>query len=74
MKKIREIKSSKTQKGNEFEPKRNDNSVSEKSYVWPEENEEQRSMNIRMKEQPFQSSKKPEEEKKSKVENAKIIE
>ena len=63
MKKIREIKSSKTQKGNEFEPKRDNNSVSEKSYVWPEENEEQRSMNIRMKEQPLQSSTKPEKKK-----------
>ncbi len=60
MKKIDETKSSKTQKGKEFEPKRNNNSVSEKSYVWSEENEEQRSMNIRMKEQPFQSSAKPE--------------
>ena len=63
MKKIREIKSSKTQKGNEFEPKRDNNSVSEKSYVWPEENEEQRSMNIRMKEQLLQSSTKPEKKK-----------
>lgn len=66
MKKIKEIKSSKTQKGSEFEPKRNDNSVSEKSYVWPEENEEQRSMNIRMKEQPFQTSAKPEKKKRQK--------
>ena len=60
MKKIKEIKSSKTQKGNEFEPQRKDNSDRDKSPIWPEEYEEQRSMNIRMKEQPLQSSIKPE--------------
>ncbi len=63
MKKIREIKGGKTQKGTEFEPKRKDNSTGEKSPIWPEEYEEQRSMNIRMKEQPLQSSKKPEKNK-----------
>lgn len=63
MKKDKESKSSKTQKGKEFEPKRNGNSVSEKSYVWPQENEEQMSMNIRMKPQPLQSSVKQEKKK-----------
>ncbi len=64
MKKIREIKSGKTQKGTEFEPKRKDNSTGEKSPIWPEEYEEQRSMDIRMKPQPFQSSAKPEKKNK----------
>lgn len=64
MNKIRENKSSKTQKGNEFEPRRKDNSEREKSPIWPEEYEEQRSMNIRMKEQPLQSTKKPEKKTK----------
>jgi len=63
MKKIKEIKSSKTQKGTEFEPERNDNSTRGEASDWPEEYEEQRSMDIRMKEQPLQSSAKPEKKK-----------
>ncbi len=63
MKKIREIKSSKLQNGNEYEPKRNDNSTRGESSIWPEEYEEQRSMNIRMKEQPFQASAKSEKKR-----------
>ena len=63
MKKIRETKSSKNQKENEYEPIRNDNSTRGESSSWPEEYEEQRSMNIRMKEQPLQASAKPEKEK-----------
>ena len=60
---MKKVKSSKTQKGNEFEPRRKDNSEKKKSPIWPQEYEEQRSMNIRMKEQPFQSSAKPEKKK-----------
>ena len=63
MKKTREIKSSKTQKENEYEPERDDNSTRGESSIWPEEYEEQRSNNIRMKEQPLQSSAKPEKKK-----------
>lgn len=66
MKKIKEIKSNKTQKLNEYEPKRDDYSTREKSPIWPQEYEEQRSMNIRMKEQPLQSSAKPEKKKNKK--------
>ncbi|MDQ6763510.1 MAG: hypothetical protein M3015_12895 [Bacteroidota bacterium] len=69
MKKIREIKSSKTQKRNEYEPKNIYNSTREKSSAWPEEHEEQRGIDIRMKPQPFPSSAKPEK-KKNKKKNA----
>ena len=64
MNKITENKSSKTRKGNEVEPRRKDNSEREKSPIWPEEYEEQRSMNIRMKDQPLKSSKKLEKKTK----------
>jgi hypothetical protein len=66
MKKIKGINNRKTQKGTELGSEKNDNSIREKASVWPENHEEQRSMDIRMKEQLFQSSKKGEKQKNQK--------
>jgi hypothetical protein len=66
MKNIKEIKSNKIQKGINVETKRKDISTREKSTIEPEEYEEDRSMKIRMKPQPFQSSAKPEKKKNKK--------
>ena len=66
MKKIKAIKSKQTQKVNEFEPKRDDNTTRGEASIWPEEYEEQRSMDIRMKPQPFPSTAKPVKKKNKK--------
>ena len=66
MKNIKKTKSSENPLGNDNTAKRKTDSSKTKSTIGPEEFEEQRSMNIRMKEQPFQSSKKGEKQKNQK--------
>ena len=62
MKNIKGINGNKTKKGNDVATKGKANSAGTKSTIGPEEYGENRSMDIRMKEQPSQSSAKQRRE------------